>query len=431
MAKKKETRGEYIFEKGKTKTIFHFRDDALKLDILSKVIFKGKNEEIHYPFTKDGKQKFNYIKEIIYRGLSNPLPRGIIKDHRLGYGFTKVLSPIIYQIDKILKPTKLVITLKGQTKLEKNTLYLSYAELNKVYPKLDSLLQRHVKEKEAGANKFLATFFPQKFKDIKSPYVKGTLYSIISDQIEKDVKKISKDDFDSILDLTLSELKNQGLDSKRVVLETREKIEKRFLEDAIATYKKLSQRKLNNNKLEKDWEKFLIENPWIISNLFATPVFFFQNQAYAGGKEINNTNGKVTDFLYKNEFTDNVAIIELKTHKTDLLSAKPYRGKDVYSLSSELSGSINQVLNQRQNLIQEFVKLRTKDEWFESYNPKCLVIIGSISALPKDGIRTFDTFRNSLQGVEIVTFDELFKKLEFFNELITKKKIRKVSKKSK
>jgi hypothetical protein len=152
--------------------------------------------------------------------------------------------------------------------------------------------------------------------------------------------------------------------------------------------------------------------------LFSTPVFFFQNQAYAGGKEINNTNGKVTDFLYKNEFTDNVSIIELKTHKTELLSAKPYRGKDVYSLSTELSGSVNQVLNQRQNLVQEFVKLRTKDEWFESYHPKCLIIAGSIKFLPKDGIKSFDIFRNTLQGVEIVTFDELLKKLEFFSDLI-------------
>ncbi len=415
---KKDIKGEYLKDENKTKKVFHFQDTALKLDILSKVIFIGKKHEVHYPFAKDGQPKFENVREIIYKGLPSPLPRGIIKDSKLGYGFTKVLSPILYQIDKVLKPNKLVVSAGGKTRLDKRTLYVSYAELNKSYPKLDSLLQRHSKEKEVAAKKFLAPFFPKNFKDIKSPYVKGTLYSIISDQIENDSKKISREDFDSIMGLTLKELKNQGIESKKVVLETREKIERRFLEDAINSFKKLSQRKLNNNKLEKDWEKFLIENPWIISNLFATPVFFFQNQAYAGGKEINNTNGKVTDFLYKNEFTDNIAIIELKTHKTDLLSAKPYRGKDVYSLSTELSGSINQVLNQRQNLIQEFIKLRTKDEWFESYHPKCLVIVGSIKDLPTGGIKTFDTFRNSLQGVEIVTFDELLKKLEFFNDLI-------------
>ncbi|MFA5000479.1 MAG: Shedu immune nuclease family protein [Patescibacteria group bacterium] len=415
---KKNVKGEYLYKENKTKKVFYFRDDLQKINIISRIVFKNKKHEIHYPFSKDGRQKYNYIKEISYNGLSSPLPRGLIKDSKLGYGFTKVLSPIIYQIDRVLKPNKLEVSNNGKTRIDKKTLYISYAELNKVYPKIDSLLQRHSKEKEVTAQKFLSLFFPKNFKDLKDTYIKGTLYSIISDQVKDDVKKISKDDFDSILGLTLRELKNQGVESKKVVLETREKIERRFLEDAIIYFQKLSQRKLDNNKLEKDWEKFLIENPWIISNLFATPVFFFQNQAYVGGKEINNSNGKVTDFLYKNEFTDNIAVIELKTHKTNLLSSKPYRGKDVYSLSVELSGAVNQVLNQRQNLIQEFIKLRTKDEWFESYNPKCLVIAGSIADLPKNGAKTFDIFRNSLQGVEIITFDELLKKLEFFNVLI-------------
>lgn len=426
---KKNRREEYISENGTEKQVFNFRDDTLNIDIPCRVVFKKKKEEIHYPFAKNGQPKFDYVREITYRGLPSPLPRGIIKDYRLGYGFTKVLSPILYQIDKELQPEKLIVSLKGKTRVDKKTVYINYNDLNKVYPKMDSLLQRHIKEKEVTAKKFLSPFFPQKFKDIKSPYVKGTLYTIINDQIEQDAKALSRDDFDSVLGLTLKELKNQGLESKKIVLETRERIEKRFLEDTIAAFKKLLERKLNNNKLEKDWENLLKENPWIISNLFSTPVFLFQNQAYAGGKEINNTNGKVTDFLFKNDFTDNVAIIELKTHKTDLLSNKPYRGKDVYSLSPELSGAVNQVLNQRQNLIQEFVQLRTKEEWFESYNPKCLIIAGTTKGLPEHGTKSFDIFRNNLHGVEIVTFDELLKKLEFFHDLIKKKKKKPVTKK--
>lgn len=422
MATKKNRRGEYISEDNTTKQVFNFRDDILKIDIPCRVVFKNKKEEIHYPFAKDGTAKFDHIKEIVYRGLSSPLPRGIIKDHKLGYGFTKVLSPILYQIDKELKPTKLIVSLKGKTRINNKTVYLNYSNLNQVYPKMDSLLQRHTKEKEVTAKKFLASFFSQKFKDIKSPYIKGTIYTIVSDQITEDPKALSREDFDSMLSLVVKGLKNQGIESKKIILQTREKIEKRFLEDTIASFKKLLERKLNNNKLEKDWEVLLKENPWIISNLFATPVFLFQKQAYAGGKEIDNTNGKVTDFLYKNNFTDNIAIVELKTHKTELLANKPYRGKDVFSLSYDLSGAINQVLNQRQNLIQEFVKLRTKEEWFESYNPKCLVIAGTTAGLPEYGVKSFDIFRNNLHGVEVVTFDEVLKKLEFFRDLIKNKK---------
>lgn len=425
MVTKRNRREEYVSEDNATKRVFNFRDDILKIDVPCRIVFKKKKEEIHYPFAKDGAPKFENVREIVYRGLPSPLPRGLIKDYRLGYGFTKVLSPILYQIDKVLQPTKLIVSPKGKTRTDGKTIYLDYADLNKVYPKMESLLQRHVKEKEATAKKFLAPFFSQRFKDIKSAYVKGTIYTIVSDQIADDPKSLSREDFDSMLGLVLKELKNQGLESKKIVLETRERIEKRFLEDTIFSFKKLLDRKLNNNKLEKDWESLLKENPWIISNLFATPVFLFQNQAYAGGKEINNTNGKVTDFLYKNNFTDNVAIVELKTHKTELLANKPYRGKDVFSLSPDLSGAVNQVLNQRQNLIQEFVKLRTKDEWFESYNPKCLVIAGTTAGLPEHGIKSFDIFRNNLHGVEIVTFDEVLKKLEFFHDLIKSKRKKK------
>src|SRR3989344_1086997 len=430
MAKAQNRREEYLVEEDANKKVFNFRDDVQKIDIQCREIFKKKKEEIHYPFDRKGKPKFENIKEIVYRGLPTPLPRGIIKDYHLGYGFTKVLSPIAYQIDKILHPAKLVVSLKGKIRAEKGALYLNYNDLNKVYPKLESLLSRHVKEKEATANKFLASYF-KNFANIKTSYTKGTIYSIVSDQLGDDSKSLSREDFEAILNLTLRELKNQGLESKRVVLETRERIERRFLEDTINSFKKLLGRKLNNGKLEKDWESLLKENPWIISNLFATPVFLFQNQAYAGGKEINNSNGKVIDFLYKNDFTDNIAVVELKTHKTDLLSKKPYRGKDVFSVSPELSGAVNQVLDQRQNLIQEFVKLRTEDAWFESYNPKCLVIAGMTEGLPEHGTKSFDIYRNNLHGVEIITFDEVLKKLEFFKDLIKGKSKKKRRKKKK
>jgi uncharacterized protein YueI len=268
MAARKNRREEYLSEQNDTKWIFNFRDDALKIDIPSRIVFKKRKEQIHFPFSKSGTPKYEHIREIIYRGLPSPLPRGLIKDVRLGYGFTRVLAPILYQIDKNLQPTKLVVSLKGKVRLDKKTLYLNYGDLNKLYPKMDSLLQRQSKEKEVAAKKFLSSFFPKKFTDTKLPYVKGTIYTVLSDQIADNLKVISREDFDSMLALVLKELKNQGLESKKIVLETREKIEKRFLEDTISSFKKLLNRKLNSSKLEKDWETLLKENPWIISNLF-------------------------------------------------------------------------------------------------------------------------------------------------------------------
>ena len=56
---------------------------------------------------------------------------------------------------------------------------------------------------------------------------------------------------------------------------------------------------------------------------------------------------------------------------------------------------------------------------FEAFNPQCIVIIGSTSEFDGygvekrgDAVATFENFRNALNGVTIITFDELLKKVE-------------------
>lgn len=179
-----------------------------------------------------------------------------------------------------------------------------------------------------------------------------------------------------------------------------------------------------NNWHEEFWQSEVFSKyPWIISQTFSSPCVLFGEKAYVGGKAIDNQSGNVVDFIYQNQMTKNVALVEIKTPCTPILGNQ-YR-QQVRSLSREMSGAINQVLNYKQSLMRDYGNLVTasaKD--FSAFNPPCVVIIGNTSEFNVDGIRdqaafsTFENFRNCLSGVTIVTYDELLKKIESWIDLL-------------
>jgi hypothetical protein len=147
------------------------------------------------------------------------------------------------------------------------------------------------------------------------------------------------------------------------LLKTKESLDQQYIEDVIEEFNKLMKQKNETKTLEKRWQTFLARHNWVFSYIFSYPVMLFQNEAYVGGKNISNKNGKVTDFLVKNALTDNVAFLEIKTHKTYLLGAKKsYRGNDVYSMSKDVTGGITQVLDQRDNFQKEYYAQHGKSD---------------------------------------------------------------------
>ena len=172
-----------------------------------------------------------------------------------------------------------------------------------------------------------------------------------------------------------------------------------------------------SNSHEEFWQSEVFSKyPWIISQVFSSPCVLFGEKAYVGGKAIDNQSGNVVDFIYQNQMTKNVALVEIKTPCTPILGNQ-YR-QQVRSLSREMSGAINQVLNYKQSLLRDYgnlVTASTKD--FLAFNPPCVVIIGNTSEFNADGVRdqaafsTFENFRNCLNGVTIVTYDELLEKI--------------------
>jgi len=114
------------------------------------------------------------------------------------------------------------------------------------------------------------------------------------------------------------------------------------------------------NDDEEEWQKFLTSNQWLISQLFSYPATIYKDKAYVGGKTIFNSDGKVVDYLYRNDLTKNVALVEIKTPQTKLLG-RVYRN-NIYSISDELSGGVNQILRYKDTLLKNWQELSPEQD---------------------------------------------------------------------
>ena len=180
---------------------------------------------------------------------------------------------------------------------------------------------------------------------------------------------------------------------------------------------------LNNND-EGFWQSFFTEHSWALSQMFCSPYMIFNGARYVGGKSIDNKNGKETDFIMQNEITKNISIVEIKTPETILMASTLYR-QNVYHISEDLSGGINQLLSQKQELYENYATLRIKTiencgTDFQALNIKSILLIGKISNLNSRQMKQFEIYRNELQSVEILTFDELLLKISNAIQLLSK-----------
>lgn len=174
--------------------------------------------------------------------------------------------------------------------------------------------------------------------------------------------------------------------------------------------------KWHSNKTNSDeefWQIVFNENPYVLSQLFSVPVVFIKDKAYVGGMNVDRQDAKFVDYLYKNASSNDALLVEIKTPETKLIGNK-YR-KGVYKPSNDLSGSVVQVLDYRRELSKNIKTITSgTDHVIDVFNPRCVVIAGNASK-ELDGElkrKSFELFRTNLRDVEIVTYDELFKKAE-------------------
>ena len=173
------------------------------------------------------------------------------------------------------------------------------------------------------------------------------------------------------------------------------------------------------NSSEDYWQDIFKSNPWVISQVFSYPVVIITDKAYVGGKAVDNIGGNIVDFLYQNQITTNVMLVEIKTPTTKLLSSR-YREK-IFSISTSLTGAINQILNYKEEMEKSFYAISSAStENYTVINPRCLLIVGSFENEQLDDTqkKSFEIFRSDLKSVEIITYDELFAKMRLLLALL-------------
>lgn len=178
---------------------------------------------------------------------------------------------------------------------------------------------------------------------------------------------------------------------------------------------------LKQGRNEDFWQEFFVNNSFALQQIFGSPMIQVAERASVGGVSISGSGNKIADFLLKNSITNNVALVEIKTPTTPLVSRSPYR-KGVYGVSSELNGALAQVLDQEHKLKSSFAALKQESRiWdIEDWAVGCFVIAGTApDGQEIDKQKSFELFRSNSNRVRIVTFDEVHGQLKILRELLS------------
>ncbi|SJZ67632.1 protein of unknown function [Chitinophaga eiseniae] len=415
----KPVREEYLHHTTKTMEIYHFRDSERGIDQRCRELYFNTDREVHY-IVKDGDVGTTYIKTITFLGFDGKLPLGVWKNG--WYGLHKSLNPIKQILEEKIGIEEIVIEKGGLTKIDKkeHILYLNEKNMSFFTRALRSVYEKHRSELLNTSQRLLSSLFP---KDIQKPsekYVPNSLATSFA-LWQNSMEEFSDLDKEALKDLFEKLALLPNFMTLANISKTKEIIDNQYIAEALEKFRGLMKAKTDGDSLEKRWQEYLGDNSWVFSTIFAQPVILYQREAYVGGKTIQNQDGKFGDFLIQNNLSSNAAFLEIKTHLTDIVESRPYRGSDVFGASKELSGCIAQVLQQRDTFQKQWAMLTMKKESkdIETFNSKAIILIGTINSLNADQKASFELIRSNSRDVEILTFDELGTKIERLLQITT------------
>lgn len=184
------------------------------------------------------------------------------------------------------------------------------------------------------------------------------------------------------------------------------------------------------------WQMFFERNRWVfgygLSYFFVTGFEGRKLEQVVQGHNLLER-GKRSDGLMKTRGVINsLCFVEIKTHNTPLLESSAYR-PGCWAPSRELAGAVSQVQGTVSAAMQHLYGLiRPADEdgtptgeVVFNYKPKAFIVIGSTGQFVTDTgvnaekVRSFELYRNSVNGIDIITFDELYERTKFIVESAT------------
>ncbi|MGB2791192.1 MAG: Shedu immune nuclease family protein [Candidatus Moraniibacteriota bacterium] len=173
---------------------------------------------------------------------------------------------------------------------------------------------------------------------------------------------------------------------------------------------------------ESDWDKFFSKNQWIFGlGLNYRFLVAERSQANIGGHDVITGKGdRKTDTLSSTGGDLNFTIlIEIKKPDTNIFDGL-YRGEKVPLFSEDFYGGINQILSDTKYWELQSSRTEENKDVLEkagiyTVSPKGILVIGRINEFKGDLHKRnmFQHFRQGYSNVEIITYDELFKRVYF------------------
>jgi len=402
---------ENLTSESSNKSVFHYCNSEEKAVFKTKEIFKIEKRIIFYPYSVDPTNesvKPKRIQTIELKGWDDisKIPKDIKTTGRYGLSTLRIRQFFQYIYPKFKEVKKITIGVNIRNRFTDSTITLNWSDLEPILKKIATEKRWYDKSRKLIINNELSRI-TSKLDKVKTYLNAGQLDSFLKkfDSFEK----VTKADVES-LNIVMETAPASKISITSNFIKTRDKINKVFIEDIIKNFEKLMTSTVDN---EKQWQNFFGKNTWILNHLFPFDVILREQEAYVGGKTLQNKEGRVVDFLFQNGFQDNFALLEIKTHKKTLLKNSPYRKPDVFAYSDDLSGGISQCLDQKKVFLEDF---GSKERIID---PKAVLVIGLKSNLDEHQNKCFELLRSNQKNVEILTFDELLAKLKGLLKVIT------------
>ncbi|ATY32979.1 Shedu immune nuclease family protein [Sphingomonas psychrotolerans] len=348
--------------------------------------------------------------------LDERLPPMFIRDPAYGLGVTTLIAPLLNVIRDIDGIAHLAIG-PDATRIEGDIFHLNsgdYEDLRLHFGRVARNYQNESRiERTIAANDMLlhaldATRFPLQGR----PYQAGTIHKLLGGPQLAGTALRGKDR----IGVARAAAANAKVLAQKDPLEfaaLQRDIQLVSLEALIARFRDL----MAENASEPRWQTLFDANPFILSMVFGYPVVLVASGTPVGGIRFGGNGQKFADFLYKNDRTQNAALVEIKRPDTELVGPL-YRG-EVWPPHGKLSGAITQVLDQRAKFIKTLPLLKDNSDYaaIEAHAVDCVVVAGRTPE-NRDKRAGFELFRSQLKDVRIVTFDELLAKLELLRDLL-------------
>lgn len=340
--------------------------------------------------------------------LLEQLPKGFSRFPDSGLGLKKKYERLLGPFEK-LGITELVIDHQAGWALAGKTFTVPASIFDQARRGIDrihrnALAEAAIDKTIFANNSLLSALDNQRFPEKSRPYKPDTVFKAVGQMAPR--QQLSPQDQQVAVRLIEKSARAIAQREPEALVELDRKLKSVTLGELIKEMEPL----LAGNAKEDRWQRFLRERPFALYLAFGVPVTMIGEQVSVGGTRFDGTGERKADFLLRAGQSGNLALVEIKTHRTPLLG-RTYRASGaVKGPSSELAGAVAQVQDQRYIMGRDFLSRFQGASIGKPYTPHCLVIAG-LSPRVEEDKKSFELYRNGLLGVSVVTFDELLEKL--------------------